>query len=106
MMTACMPEPHILLIVVQPVLSGIPEAREAWRAGACPNPPGSTHPMITSCTSAGCNPDLSMAALMEIAPSSGERTELKEPIIPPIGVRAEPAITTSLFMSVVLLSNE
>src|SRR5690554_7500106 len=44
-----------------------------------------------------------MAALMETAPSSGERTELSEPIIPPIGVRAEPAITMSLFMDFVLL---
>src|SRR5690554_672208 len=44
-----------------------------------------------------------MAALMETAPSSGERTELSEPIIPPIGVRAEPAMTMSLFMSFVLL---
>src|SRR5690554_4450421 len=44
-----------------------------------------------------------MTALMETAPSSGERTELSEPIIPPIGVRAEPAITMSLFMDFVLL---
>src|SRR5690606_37483536 len=44
-----------------------------------------------------------MAALIETAPSSGERTELSEPIIPPIGVRAEPAITMSLFMDFVLL---
>src|SRR5690554_7587299 len=44
-----------------------------------------------------------MAALMETAPSSGERTELSEPIIPPIGVRAEPAMTMSLFMDFVLL---
>src|SRR5690554_2574418 len=53
--------------------------------------------------SAGCSPARSMAALMETAPSSGERTELSEPIIPPIGVRAEPAITMSLFMDFVLL---
>src|SRR5690554_2506762 len=53
--------------------------------------------------SAGCNPARSMAALMETAPSSGERTELKEPIIPPIGVLAEPAMTISLFMFYVLL---
>src|SRR5690554_3980951 len=44
-----------------------------------------------------------MAALMETAPSSGERTELSEPIIPPIGVRAEPAMTMSLFMDFILL---
>src|SRR5690606_13477682 len=96
MMTACMPEPHILLMVVQPELSGIPEALEAWRAGAWPSPPGSTQPMITSWMSAGVRPARSMAAFMATAPRSGERTELREPIIPPMGVRAEPAITMSL----------
>src|SRR5690554_1645223 len=103
MMTACMPEPHILLMVVQPLLSGIPAARDACRAGAWPRPAGSTQPMMISCISAGCSPARSMAALMETAPSSGERTELKEPIMPPIGVLAEPAITISLFMFYVLL---
>src|SRR5690554_2554770 len=104
MMTACMPEPHILLMVVQPLLSGIPAARDACRAGAWPRPAGSTQPMMISCISAGCRPARSMAALMETAPSSGERTELKEPIMPPIGVLAEPAITMSfLFMIIDLI---
>src|SRR6056297_600228 len=91
MITACMPEPHILLMVVQPELSGMPEAHDAWRAGAWPRPAGSTQPMITSWTSAGWRPERSMAALMEVAPRSGERTELREPIMPPIGVLADPA---------------
>ena len=32
-MTAFMPEPHSLLMVVRPVASGRPALREAWRAG-------------------------------------------------------------------------
>src|SRR2546429_89734 len=48
---AFMPEPHILLTVVQPVPSGSPAPSEAWRAGAWPCPAGSTQPMITSLTS-------------------------------------------------------
>ena len=47
-MAAFMPEPHILLIVVQPVASGRPAPSEAWRAGAWPWPAGSTQPMMTS----------------------------------------------------------
>ncbi len=35
-MVAVMPDPHILLIVVQPVASGMPAPLLAWRAGACP----------------------------------------------------------------------
>ena len=52
-MAAFIPEPHILLIVVQPVPSGSPAPSDAWRAGAWPWPAGSTQPMITSCTSSG-----------------------------------------------------
>ena len=44
-----------------------------------------------------------MAALMATAPRSGERTELREPIIPPMGVRAEPAITISFELMVTVL---
>ena len=39
-MAAFMPEPHILLIVVQPVASGRPAPSAAWRAGAWPWPAG------------------------------------------------------------------
>ena len=35
-MVAFMPEPHALLIVVQPADSGRPGAEQAWRAGAWP----------------------------------------------------------------------
>ncbi len=47
-MVAFIPEPHILLIVVQPVVKGKPAPSAAWRAGAWPRPAGSTQPMITS----------------------------------------------------------
>ena len=52
-MAAFMPDPHILLMVVQPTLSGMPAPRLAWRAGAWPWPACSTLPTITSSTSAG-----------------------------------------------------
>ena len=45
---AFMPEPHILLTVVQPAASGRPAPRAAWRAGAWPSPAGSTQPIRTS----------------------------------------------------------
>ena len=50
---AFMPEPHILLTVVQPVASGRPAPSDAWRAGAWPCPAGSTQPMMTSSTCSG-----------------------------------------------------
>src|SRR5712692_3576410 len=53
---AFIPEPHILFTVVQPADSGRPAPSDAWRAGACPCPAGSTQPMITSCTWSGLTP--------------------------------------------------
>ena len=53
---AFMPEPHILLMVVQPVASGSPAPRAAWRAGAWPCPAGSTQPMMTSSHFFGADP--------------------------------------------------
>ena len=50
---AFMPEPHILLTVVQPAPSGRPAPSAAWRAGAWPSPAGSTQPMRTSSTLSG-----------------------------------------------------
>src|SRR5690606_25159745 len=40
--TAFMPEPHTLLMVVQPAAGGMPAPSAAWRAGAWPRPAG-TH---------------------------------------------------------------
>ena len=53
---AFMPEPHTLLIVVQPVAGGSPAPSAAWRAGAWPWPAGSTLPMIDFLTSCGATP--------------------------------------------------
>ena len=52
-MVAFMPEPHILLTVVQPADSGRPPPRAAWRAGAWPWPAGSTQPKMTSFDAVG-----------------------------------------------------
>src|SRR5712691_1178035 len=92
-MAAFIPEPHILLIVVQPVASGRPAPSEAWRAGACPWPAGSTQPMITSCTSSGRILARSTAARIAAAPSSGAAKLFSSPWNAPIGVRAAATIT-------------
>src|SRR3989442_1098001 len=90
---AFIPEPHILLTVVQPAASGRPAPSEAWRAGACPCPAGSTQPMITSCTSSGLILARSTAARIAAAPSSGAAKLLSSPWKPPIGVRAAETMT-------------
>src|SRR5262245_59846417 len=96
---AFMPEPHILLTVVQPVASGSPAPSAAWRAGACPCPAGSTQPMMTSCTSSGRSFARSTAARIAAAPSSGAAKPLSSPWKPPIGVRAAATMTIgSLFI--------
>ena len=70
--TAFMPEPQTLLMVVQPADVGMPAASAAWRAGAWPRPAGSTQPMITSSTlRRPATPDCSSAARMAVAPSVG-----------------------------------
>src|SRR5271165_57753 len=90
---AFIPEPHILLIVVQPAPSGRPAPSEAWRAGACPCPAGRTQPIRTSWTLSATTPARSTAAEIARAPSAGAETSLKSPRKPPIGVRAAPTMT-------------
>ena len=45
MIIACMPLPHILLMVTASTCNGNPAPNAACRAGAWPNPPGNTHPI-------------------------------------------------------------
>src|SRR5580704_4835504 len=90
---AFIPEPHILLIVVQPAPSGRPAPSEAWRAGACPCPAGKTQPIRISSTLSAATPARSTAADIARAPSTGAETSLKSPRKPPIGVRAAPTMT-------------
>ena len=94
-MMAFMPEPHTLLMVVAPAASGMPAAREAWRAGAWPRLAGSTQPMMTSDTSAAGMPDCSSAAAMAAAPSVGVGTPLNWPRNEPMAVRLAAAMTMS-----------
>src|SRR5688572_16872507 len=96
-MAAFIPDPHILLTVVQPAASGRPAPRDAWRAGAWPWPAGSTQPMITSRTSSGRSFARSTAARIAAAPSSGAAKLLSSPWKPPIGVRARATMTTGSF---------
>src|SRR5204862_2487348 len=89
------PEPHIVLRVVAGAAIGTPAPSAACRAGACPRPAGSTHPMITSCTSPAPMPALSIAALIAALPScTAERGE-SAPRNAPIGVRLADTMTTS-----------
>ncbi len=69
---AFMPEPHILLIVVQPTESGMPAPIEACRAGACacPCPADNILPMMTSSISSPLSPARATAARIASAPSS------------------------------------
>src|SRR6478672_6722073 len=90
---ASIAEPHILLTVVQPVASGNPALIDAWRAGACPWPAGSTQPKIVLSTSAGWMPARCTAALIATAPRSLADSDAKSPWKPPIGVRAAPTMT-------------
>src|SRR5690348_13904007 len=93
-MIAFMPEPHTLLMVVQPVETGRPAPSAAWRAGAWPRFAGSTQPMKTSETSVGAIPDCCNAARMVVAPSVGVGTPVNWPRKEPIAVRLAPTITT------------
>src|SRR5678815_2524581 len=93
--TAFMPEPQTLLIVVQPADGGRPAPRAACRAGAWPRLPGKTQPMITSETSAAATPDWASAALIAVAPSVGDGTPVNWPRKDPIAVRLAPTMTMS-----------
>ena len=100
---AFMADPHILLTVVQPALSGTPALSDACRAGACPWPAGNTLPMITSSTSAGATPARSIAALIATAPRSLAESDANSPSSAPIGVRAAPTMTIGSFSIAQLL---
>ena len=100
---AFIPEPHILLMVVQPVASGRPAASEAWRAGAWPCPAGSTQPMMTSSTCSGLILARSTAARIAAAPSSAAANCFSSPWNAPMGVRAAETMTMGSFMA--FLSN-
>ena len=65
---ARIPEPQTLLRVMAPVATGQPAASAAWRAGACPWPAVSTHPMLTCWISSGVRPARSTAAAIARAP--------------------------------------
>src|SRR5271170_972166 len=100
---AFIPEPHILLIVVQPAPSGRPAPSDAWRAGACPCPAGRTQPMRISSTLSAPTPARSTAAEIARAPRAGAVTSLRSPRKPPIGVRAAPTMTMASDVVMTLL---
>ena len=69
--TAFMPEPHTLLIVVPARRTEGRHRRAAWRAGAWPRPAGSTQPIRVSSMSPGVMPARLTASPIAAAPSSG-----------------------------------
>src|SRR5690606_10912418 len=97
--TAFMPEPHTLLMVVQPADGGSPAPSAACRAGAWPRPAGSTQPMITSSTWSAATPACSSAPWMAAVPSTGVATPVNWPRKEPMAVRLAPTMTTSLMES-------
>src|SRR5262249_36514201 len=101
--TALSPEPHILLMVVHGTPAGTPAPSAACRAGACPSPAGSTHPMITSEISAGLTPAAPMAARAAAAPSCGAVSGGSAPWKAPIGVRLAATTYTSSWLMVMAL---
>src|SRR5690606_38236967 len=94
--TAFMPEPQTLLMVVQPADGGRPAPNAAWRAGAWPRPAGSTQPRMTSSTWSAASPACSSAPLIAAVPSSGVGTPVNWPRKEPMAVRLAPTMTTSL----------
>src|SRR5688500_20347019 len=94
--TAFIPDPHTLLMVVQPAEVGICAPMAGCRAGAWPRPAGSTQPMITSSTWSGATPACSSAPPMAAAPRIGVGAPVNWPRKEPIGVRLAPTMTTSV----------
>src|ERR1700720_1187283 len=92
---ARIPEPQTLFRVTAPVATGQPAPRAAWRAGACPWPAVSTHPMLTCSIASGVTPAWAMAAARARAPSACAGSVDKAPWKAPIGVRTALSITTS-----------
>src|SRR5579859_74268 len=98
-MTALSPEPHTLLMVSDGIVPGSPAPMAAWRAGACPAPPCTTWPMITSSTSPAAMPARLTVSLIAIAPSCGAVSGLNAPWNFPIGVRVALTMTGVRFAS-------
>src|SRR5216117_917758 len=103
-MTAFMPEPQTLLMVVQGSEVGKPAASTAWRAGALPTPAGSTQPRIASLKSSPFTADCSTAAAIAAAASCGEVNDLNWPWKAPIGVRLAAAMTIGPEMLLIEIS--
>ena len=91
--TALSPEPHTLLMVSAETWSGRPALIAACRAGACPTPPCTTLPMMTSAMSCASIPDRATASRRAMAPSSGAESDARAPRNLPMGVRTALTIT-------------
>src|SRR5262249_30434218 len=93
--TAFRPEPQTLLIVSAPTCGSMPALICACRAGACPCPPWTTWPMITSSTRSPGTWARFMASRIAAAPRSDALSVESPPRNLPIGVRAAPTMKTS-----------
>ena len=86
--TACNPDPHILLTVVASTFSGRPAPSAACRAGAWPSPAASTQPMTTRSIFSGSTPARLTVSCTAAAPRAVAFTPDSWPRKLPIGVRA------------------
>ena len=93
--SAFMPDPHILLTVVAGTDAAMPAASAACRAGAWPRPAGSTQPKTTSSSASPGTPASASAARAAAAPSCGAVALASAPWNAPIGVRRAATITVS-----------
>ncbi len=91
--TALSPDPHTLLIVIAGTVPGTPAPMAACRAGACPTPPCTTLPTMTSSSASASTPARANASFNAIAPNSGADSVDNPPRNLPIGVLAEPRMT-------------
>ena len=86
------PDEQTLLTVVLGAVFGIPAARAAWRAGACPKLAEHTLPIKTSSIFFGSTFPFSNAPLIAAAPNSIAETLAKIPPKLPKGVRTAETI--------------
>jgi len=93
--TAFRPEPQTLFTVSAPTCGSMPALIWAWRAGACPCPPWTTWPMITSSTCVPLTPARLIASRIATAPRSDAFNVERPPRNLPMGVRDAPTMNTS-----------
>src|SRR5574337_1857677 len=97
-MVAFMPEPHILVRVVDGTAGDRPAPSTAWRAGACFRPAYRQQPRMASSMSAAWLPMSASTPAMAALPSCGAVTGANCPWKAPMGVRRAATMTMGSVM--------